>query len=120
LYRLTCALALATCAHGATAQTSNFSNFVGLQSSVAAGSLPESAPFQLANSAWAQLSIGDRATQLASGQFNSGSWDMIDSNRSGADSGRYLFMGFETNQAGIRFARVSLQTDAARTRGSVR
>ena len=75
---------------------------------MAAGSLPESTPFQLANSAWTQLSIADRATQLATGQFNSGSWDMIDSNRTGAEAGRYLFMGFETGQAGIqRYDRLS-------------
>ena len=102
LQRSTTALALAVSSLGATAQTSNFSNYTGLASSVAAGSLPESAPFQLANSAWTQLSIADRATQLAAGQFNSGSWDMIDSNRTGADAGRYLFMGMETSQAGIQ------------------
>ena len=102
LHRLITVLALAVAALGATAQSSNFGNFIGLPSSVAAGSLPESAPFQLANSAWTQLSIADRATQLAAGQFNSGAWDMIDSNRTGADAGRYLFMGFETSQAGIQ------------------
>jgi secreted PhoX family phosphatase len=33
---------------------------------------------------------------------------MIDSNRTGADAGRYLFMGFETSQAGIqRYDRLS-------------
>lgn len=84
------------------AQTSNFSQVVALPASVAAGALPESAPFLLANSAWTQRSVADRATQLAAGQFNSGSWDMIDSNRSGPDAGRYLFMGFETAQAGIQ------------------
>ena len=102
LHRLITTLALAVSALGATAQTSNFSNFIGLPSSVAAGSLPESAPFQLANSAWTQLSIADRTTQLAAGQFNSGSWDMIDSNRTGAEADRYLFMGMETSQAGIQ------------------
>jgi uncharacterized protein len=102
LRRSTTALALAFSALGATAQTSNFGNFIGLPSSVAAGSLPESAPFQLANSAWTQWSIADRATQLSAGQFNSGSWDMVDSNRTGVDAGRYLFMGFETSQAGIQ------------------
>ena len=108
LHRFTTAMALAVAALGAAAQASNFSNFTALASSVAAGSLPESAPFQLANGAWTQLSIADRATQLAAGQFNSGSWDMIDSNRTGADAGRYLFMGFETGQAGIqRYDRLS-------------
>jgi uncharacterized protein len=100
--RRSATLALAGCAFGATAQVSGFSNFVALPSSVAAGTLAETAPLQLANSAWTQLSIADRSTQLASGQFNSGSWDMIDGNRTGVDAGRYLFMGFETNQAGIQ------------------
>ena len=99
-----CALvcAMSTWAPLCGAQTSNFSNFAPLPTSVAAAALPESAPFLLANSAWTQRSVADRATQLAAGQFNSGSWDMMDSNRSGADAGRYLFMGFETAQAGIQ------------------
>ena len=102
LHHLVLALALTGSALCAVAQTSNFSNFVALPASVAAGALPESAPFQFGNSAWTQLSVADRATQLAAGQFNSGSWDMIDSNRTGADVGRYLFMGFETSQAGLQ------------------
>ena len=98
---LSLALALLA-ANAAHAQLSNFSSFVGLPASVAAGSLPETAPFLLANASWTQISVADRATQLAAGQFNSGAWDMIDSNRTGADPGRYLFMGFETTQAGIQ------------------
>ena len=42
----------------------------------------------LGSSVWTQRSVTDRATQLAAGQFNSGSWDMIDSNRSGPDAAR--------------------------------
>ncbi len=108
-----CALvcALSTWAPLCGAQTSNFSSFAPLPASVAAATLPESAPLLLANSAWTQRSVADRATQLAAGQFNSGSWDMMDSNRSGADAGRYLFMGFETAQAGIqRYDRVTGST----------
>ena len=85
----------------AFAQT-NFSSFTPLAGNVAAGSLPETAPFQLANPAWTQQSIADRTTQLNAGQFNSGSWDMIDTNRTGADAGRYLFTVFETSQAGVQ------------------
>ena len=99
---LAIALALTVSALGSAAQSSNFGNFVPLASSVAAAALPESAPFQFGNASWTQRSIADRATQLAAGQFNSGSWDMIDSNRTGVDVGRYLFMGFETGQAGIQ------------------
>ncbi len=96
------ALVLSAAAPFASAQISNFSSFVGLPASVAAAALPESAPFLLANNSWAQRTVADRATQLAAGQFNSGAWDMIDSNRTGVDAGRYLFMGFETTQAGIQ------------------
>jgi hypothetical protein len=102
LRRLTTALALTVTALSSAAQTSNFSNFNPLVSSVAAASLPEKAPFQFGNSAWAHRTIADRATQLATGRFNSGSWDRIDGNRIGVYAGRYLFMGFETGQAGIQ------------------
>ena len=86
----------------AQAQTSNFSSFIPLPLSVPAASLPESEPFALANPAWGQRSVADRTAQLNAGQFNSGNWDMIDTNRTGADRGRYLFTVFETAQAGIQ------------------
>ncbi|RPI43349.1 MAG: DUF839 domain-containing protein [Betaproteobacteria bacterium] len=89
-------------AAGAQAATTNFSSFTALPSSVAAGSLPEAAPFQFGNPAWTQTSIADRATQLAAGQPNPGTWDMIDANRGGADAGRYLFTVFETYNAGVQ------------------
>jgi uncharacterized protein len=44
-----------------------------------------------------QKVIADRDTQLGLGQQNSGTWDMIDSNRTGPDANRYLFMPFEPN-----------------------
>lgn len=97
------ASALALIAQGpAAAQTSAFSTFTPIPASVPAGSLPESAPFFLSNPAWTQRSIADRTTRQNAGQFNSGTWDMIDTNRTGADRGRYLFTGFETNQPGIQ------------------
>ncbi len=102
------AAAAALCSQAALAAGSNFSNFTPMTSSVAAGSLPESAPFAFGNSAWTQLSIADRATQLAAGQFNTGNWDMIDTNRTGPDAGRYLFTVFETGQAGVQ--RTDLKT----------
>ena len=102
LQPLAAALALAYASLGAMAATSNFSNFTPLPSSLPAGSLPEAAPFRFGNSTWTQASIADRNTQLAAGQFNSGSWDMIDTNRTGPDVGRYLFTVFETGQAGVQ------------------
>ena len=102
------ALALAFSAPAAMAAASNFSNFTPLPSSVAAGSLPEAAPFKFGNAGWTQLSIADRTTQLAAGQRNTGNWDMIDTNRTGPDAGRYLFTVFETSQAGVQ--RTDLRT----------
>jgi uncharacterized protein len=98
-------LALAAVAQVAGAQAtglSNFSNFTALPFSVAAGTLPEEAPFQFGNSAWTQISIADRFTQTFNKQFNTGAWDMIDVNRTGRDAGRYVFTVFETLQSGIQ------------------
>ena len=100
LHALGTALALVGAAPAVLAQT-HFSNFTPLAANVAAGSLPESAPFQLSSPNFSQRSIADRAARRAAGQFDSGSWDMIDTNRSGPDTGRYLFTVFETSQAGV-------------------
>ena len=86
----------------AIAASTNFDTFAALSGNVAAGSLPESSPFQLANPAWTQVAIANRANQLTQGQANSGSWDMIDANETGANAGRYLFMPFETATAGVQ------------------
>ncbi len=86
----------------AIAASTNFDTFAALSGNVAAGSLPESSPFQLANPAWTQIAIANRANQLTQGQSNSGSWDMIDANETGANAGRYLFMPFETATAGVQ------------------
>lgn len=90
---------LGMCAGSASA--GSFQSFTPLASNVAAGSLPEEAPFQLANPHWTQRSIADRAAQLNAGQFDSGAWDMITLNENGSQAGRYLFSVFETGQAGI-------------------
>jgi len=52
---------------------------------------------------WTQKVIADRTTQnaLVAGS-NSGSWDMIDSNQTGPDANRYLFMPFETSTGGVQ------------------
>ena len=102
------AAAAALFAPATYAASTNFSNFTPMTQSVAAGSLPEHAPFAFGNGAWTQVSIADRTTQLAAGQFNSGNWDMIDTNRTGPDAGRYLFTVFETSQAGVQ--RTDLKT----------
>lgn len=86
----------------AMAASTGFDNFTSLPSSVPSGSLPESSPLQLGNSSWTQVSIANRANQLAQGQANSGNWDMITANETGVDAGRYLFMPFETGTAGVQ------------------
>lgn len=60
-------------------------------------------PFVLPNTptiVFHQQVIADRNTQLGLGQQNSGSADMIDTNRTGPDANRYLFMPFEPNYGG--------------------
>jgi len=86
----------------AIAASTNFDTFAALSGNVAAGSLPESSPLQLANPAWTQVAIANRANQLTQGQANSGNWDMVTANETGANAGRYLFMPFETGTAGVQ------------------
>ncbi len=60
------------------------------------------APYILAPG-WTQTIIANRTNQnaLVPGS-NSGNWDMIDSNRTGVDANRYLFMPFETGTGGVQ------------------
>lgn len=95
-------LALAVTAMMQSSSFAQFSNFTPLPSSVAAGSLPESAPFQLANPAWTQQSIADRNTQISLGEADQGSWDMTAANATGPDAHRYIFSPFETGAAGVK------------------
>lgn len=95
------------------AGNTNFDNFQPLRGSVAAGSLPENAPFQLSSPSFSQSRIADRGTQLDFGQSNPGSWDMITANETGASAGRYLLMPFETSAAGVQ--RIDLMTGLTRT-----
>jgi uncharacterized protein len=71
------------------------------------------APFELAPG-FTQKVIAYRSNQLALGQSNSGNWDMIDTNRTGPDAGRYLFMPYETGAAGVQ--RVDLWDNNINTR----
>ena len=100
-------------ASAVVAQT-NFDNFTPIPASVPAGSLPEATPFQLGNPLWTQVSIADRANQLANGQSNSGNWDMQTANETGANAGRFLFAPFETSTAGVQ--RIDLQDPNPNTR----
>lgn len=100
------------------AVSTQFTTFTPLTAS--AGPLPvdgpeEATPITLSNQKWSQRTVADRRTQedLVPGS-NSGSWDMITSNETGNDRGRYLFMPFETGSAGVQ--RVDLQNPNYETR----
>ncbi|OYY92748.1 MAG: hypothetical protein B7Y41_14295 [Hydrogenophilales bacterium 28-61-23] len=58
-------------------------------------------PYVLA-AGYTQKVIANRNNQVALGQGNSGNWDMIDTNRTGPDANRYLFMPFETDTGGVQ------------------
>lgn len=90
----------------ALAATSNFSNFTPLPASagpIPVGGAGEATPLLLSSPNFSQKAIADRTTQntLVPGS-NSGSWDMIDTNRTGPNAGRYLFMPFEAGSAGVQ------------------
>jgi hypothetical protein len=78
-----------------------FSDFTPLSSS-APPTFDESAPVTFGNPEFQQRSIADRQTQLADLKPNSGNWDMITTNETGRDKGRYLFTVFETDQSGVQ------------------
>ncbi|SEA47248.1 alkaline phosphatase PhoX [Nitrosospira multiformis] len=107
------ALLMATGTTGAIAANTHFSSFTPLKDSVAAGSLPENAPFRLASPNFSQIRVADRTTQLDLGEGNSGSWDMITANETGPNAGRYLFTPFETSMAGVQ--RIDLASGITKT-----
>ena len=88
------------------AVSSKFTEFTPLTSSATGlpvDALEEATPITLGNAKWSQRTVADRRTQNALvPNSNSGSWDMITSNQTGPDAGRYLFMPFETRSAGVQ------------------
>lgn len=110
--RIALAVALALAGGQALAANTFFDNFTPLSSS-AGPTANEALPLTLSSPHFTQVSIADRNTQLSAGQFDSGAWDMITSNETGPQAGRYLFTVFETGQAGI--VRHDLQTGVTRT-----
>jgi secreted PhoX family phosphatase len=100
------------------AVSTKFSDFTPLTAS--AGPLPidgpeEATPITLSNAKWSQRTVADRRTQnTLVPNSNSGNWDMVTSNETGPDAGRYLFMPFETGTAGVQ--RVDLQNPHYDTR----
>jgi secreted PhoX family phosphatase len=105
--RIPLALALAvTTGLTAFAASTKFTDFNPLTSSATALAVdgPEEAtPITLSNAKWSQRTLADRRTQNNRViNSNSGSFDMITSNATGPDAGRYLFMPFETGTAGVQ------------------
>jgi secreted PhoX family phosphatase len=84
-----------------TADGIRFSDFTPLPSS-APPTIDESAPITFGNPLFQQRSIADRTSQLAALKPNSGNWDMITTNETGWQRGRYLFTVFETGQSGVQ------------------
>src|SRR5262245_32185994 len=90
----------------ALAVSTKFSDFEPLTISatgLAIDSVAEATPITLPHPKWSQQAIADRRTQNSLvPNSNSGNWDMITSNETGPDAGRYLFMPFETDTAGVQ------------------
>lgn len=94
--------ALVAIAGGAQAADTLFDNFTPLTSSAGTTATPAT-PITLSSPNFSQVTIADRVTQNVNVPgSNSGSWDMITANETGPDAGRYLFMPFETNTAGVQ------------------
>ena len=91
----------------AFASSTSFDQFTPLKGDVGAGTLPEAAPFALSSPRFSQMTIVARDPTQAK-RFDSGHYDMQTANETGPDAGRYLFSGFETDQAGIQ--RTDLRT----------
>ena len=83
------------------ADGTRFSDYTPLAAS-AGPTANEATPITFGNSTFEQRSVADRATQLAEGAPNSGNWDMITVNETGAHKGRFLFTVFETGQSGVQ------------------
>lgn len=110
--RIALAVSLALAGAQALAANTAFDDFTPLAAS-AGPTANEATPITLSSPNFSQVSIADRTAQLAAGQFNSGNWDMITSNETGPQAGRYLFTVFETGQSGIM--RHDLQTGTTQT-----
>jgi uncharacterized protein len=107
------ALAALASITSAQAQT-HFDNFTPLPASQTTA-LPAAAPVLLSSSNFSQTVLANRSNQNAiTANQDSGNWDMITANETGANAGRYLFMPFETGSGGVM--RVDLQNPNYDTR----
>ena len=86
-----------------------FDQFTPLRGDVGVGTLPEATPYRLSSPQFTQRTLIAR-DPAQTRRFDSGNYDMITANETGTDAGRYLFMPFETNQAGIQRYDLRTQT----------
>lgn len=96
----------------AAAFAAGFDQFTPLRGDVGVAALPEAAPYRLSSPQFAQRALIAR-DPVQTRRFDSGHYDMITANETGPDAGRYLFIPFETNQAGIQ--RLDLRTQTVVT-----
>lgn len=94
------------------AGNTRFSDFTPLPSS-SGPTADEAAPITFGNPAFQQRSIASVNEQLATGEPNSGVWDMNTVNEAGPHKGSHLFTPFESSQAGIQ--RTDLATGGTET-----
>lgn len=98
-------------ASSAYADGIRFEDFTPLAASagpIPVGDAGEATPMTLGNPVFTQLSISDRATQVAEGEPNTGNWDMNTVNETGRNKSSHLFSVYETGQAGVQ--RINLAT----------
>ncbi len=86
-----------------------FDQFTPLRGDVGVATLPDAAPYRLSSPQFRQRTLIARDPAQIQ-RFDSGHYDMITANESGPDAGRYLFIPFETNQAGIQRFDLRTQT----------
>jgi hypothetical protein len=98
--RLAITSSLLVASSAALPDNTRFSDFEPLPGS-AGPAADEASPITFGNSAIEQRSIVARSAQLAAGKPNSGNFDMITSNETGAQPGRFLFTVFETGEGGV-------------------
>ncbi|MEW5770923.1 MAG: alkaline phosphatase PhoX [Pseudomonadota bacterium] len=90
-------------AANAQAASTYFDSFTPMIGDTVPGSLPETAPYKLSSPHFSQVNLANRINQnTLAPDSNSGNWDMITANETGADAGRYLFMPFETSTGGVQ------------------
>ncbi len=110
-------LTLAPAAYSVPTYFENYTPALTGIATIPTGNALEATPLQL-SFVGTQQSLTNRLALPAN--TNSGNWDMITANETGADVGRYIFAPFETGQAGVmRYDRVTMTTTSIVANGAV-